>query len=439
MRGETPPAGQREKVIRQIVALLVLALAVRVTYVLLAVQSIGLDQFVGITPDSQTYFQAARDLFGSAPGESYALYLVGPGYGLILGLLQGLFGEGYIPGICFSIVMGTLAPVAVYLFAYGIFRRTGLSLLAGLICVLSPTSLSMSGRILTDQTFFTLHCFSLVCLIEGLRKGKMKWFIFAGLLCGIGALIRPAGQFWPYLFFLLPFVLPIPRVFVSRWQFLRRTAVVGLIALAMTLSWSARNYITGGVFTFGSVGVLTARNCIVAQIDGSRLHQRIWDLRVVYEKEDGDHTLPFAQYYENMQRRVKNTIEAYPGEFVHFFFQNLWENATEPDSYLPDDFPVLKDWGWAKIWEPLKVFNRVHFLVLVLSLLWVAIDRRWSALVILGLVFGYFTMVTGFSFWQASRLHYPAEMAWAILLAYALDRLYDRARNRPMNPEGIRF
>ncbi len=429
----------RKTVVWHLLGLFALGLLLRVGYVLMAVNNIGVDRFINITPDSQTYLAASREIFGSDAYGLFALYLVGPGYGFILGLLRVVFGEGFVPGMCFSIIMGALAPVAVYLFAYGIFRHLRLALLAGLICAVSHTSLSMSGRILTDQTFFTLHCFTLVCLIEGLRKGKWKWFVWAGLLCGVAALIRPAGQFWPYIFLALPFLLPLPAVFVSRTQLLGRVAVVGLLALSMTLSWSARNYFVNGVFTFGSVGILTARNCVVAQIDSARTGQKIWDLRKVYENEDGDHSISFAESNENMQRRVKQTIAAEPGKFVNFYFSNLWENAIVSNSYLPDDFPMLRELGWAQIWEVLKDINRVLNGIFVLSLVVLAVDRRWSALVILGIVFAYFTLVTGFSFWQGSRLHYPAEMAWAVLSAYLIVRLFSHWRQQPAPTGGSRF
>jgi 4-amino-4-deoxy-L-arabinose transferase-like glycosyltransferase len=297
----------------------------------------------------------------------------------------------------------------------------------------------MSGRILTDQTFFTLHCFALVCLLEGLRRDKWKWFVGAGLLCGVAALIRPAGQFWPYIFLFLPFILPLPEAFTSRTRSLGRVAVVGLLALTMTLSWSARNYFVNGVFTFGNVGIQTVRNCVVAQIDSVRLGKRITDMRVIYDGEDGDHKLPPAESFDNMQKRVRTTIATYPGEFVSFYFRNVWANAIESNPYLARDFPILVDLGWSRIWEILKNINRVLFLVSILALVLLARDKQWSGFVILGIVFAYFTLVTGFSFWQGSRLHYPAELAWAVLIAYMWVRLRSFWRKQPLQMGGVRF
>ena len=45
----------------------------------------------------------------------------------------------------------------------------------------------------------------------------------------------------------------------------------------------------------------------------------------------------------------------------------------------------------------------------------------WAlAWIVLGATFAAFTLLIGFSFWQGSRLHFPAEMAWSFLLAYLL-------------------
>jgi hypothetical protein len=52
-------------------------------------------------------------------------------------------------------------------------------------------------------------------------------------------------------------------------------------------------------------------------------------------------------------------------------------------------------------------------------------DHRWFAACVLGLTYASFSLLIGVSFWQGSRLHYPAEMAWSILVAYAIIRLLD--------------
>jgi len=52
--------------------------------------------------------------------------------------------------------------------------------------------------------------------------------------------------------------------------------------------------------------------------------------------------------------------------------------------------------------------------------MWLAAQQQWEGLLVLGSTYGFFTWTTGFSFWQGSRLHFPAEMAWSILLSYFL-------------------
>ncbi|MCK4222618.1 MAG: hypothetical protein KAX25_07050 [Dehalococcoidia bacterium] len=46
--------------------------------------------------------------------------------------------------------------------------------------------------------------------------------------------------------------------------------------------------------------------------------------------------------------------------------------------------------------------------------------RVGRAVLLLGGGFVYVTLVIGFSLWQGSRLHYPAEISWSILLAYTI-------------------
>jgi hypothetical protein len=46
--------------------------------------------------------------------------------------------------------------------------------------------------------------------------------------------------------------------------------------------------------------------------------------------------------------------------------------------------------------------------------------RRWRAFVYLGTLYLYFTLMIGFTRWQGSRLFYPGQIAWAIVIGWLI-------------------
>jgi len=50
--------------------------------------------------------------------------------------------------------------------------------------------------------------------------------------------------------------------------------------------------------------------------------------------------------------------------------------------------------------------------------------RQWRALSFPGLMYFYFALMAGFGCWQGSRLFYPAQIAWAIVIAFLMVNLF---------------
>ncbi|MEE8576731.1 MAG: glycosyltransferase family 39 protein, partial [candidate division Zixibacteria bacterium] len=301
-------------------------LVLRLTYLYFALDHLGMEGFWKRAPDTRVYLTVANEILGGAPLGQYSLFRVGPGYGFILAAIKTVFGSAPIYSLLFSVLMGGLAPVAVYLFAFSLFRRKRLALASSLISAFSITSISLSCYILTDQTYFTMQCLALVMFVEGLRRAGIGWFIASGLLTGAAALVRPSGQLWPLIFLVIPFLVPVPDAFHSRRKFIRLAVLTGILSLAIVSSWSVRNYAVTGVFTFGSNGMLTLRNCMVSQVEADGNNDEVVRLRNAYIKEDGDLGPEYANAYTLARARVWSTVKEKPGEFIHYYFLNLWNN-----------------------------------------------------------------------------------------------------------------
>ncbi len=406
--------------------LFLVALTMRLGYLWLAVRHLTLEGFWRYAQDTGLYLLVAQHLQSSQPLGEYGLLRIGPGYALILAAIQSVFGQNPYYPILFSVLMGCLAPVLVYLLAWYLTENRSVAFISGFFAAVSLTSVALSCHILTDQPFFTFHAAALVCFVLGFRTGKVKWFVIAGIIAGYAAYIRPVGQMWPYLFFLIPLLLPRQEMFSSRTDMLKRAGVTAAVMLIMVLGWSARNYIVHDQFTFGTNGALTVRSCLVAQVTADRTREtNIVGYRDIWEEEDGDRDLErFEGAAARAKVRVIEALEEYPGPMFRAYFRNIEDNIKAANYYAQRQVPELAGFmGWLNA----AVRNWLAWLIVVVTVVGVGFlwkDRNYLAAGLLGLTYFYFTMILGASFWQGSRLHYPAEMAWAILATYAGYRLW---------------
>ncbi len=406
--------------------LFLVALTMRLGYLWLAVRHLTLDGFWRYAPDTNLYLYVAQHIQSHHFLGDYGLLRIGPGYALILAAIQSVFGNDPLYPILFSVLMGCLAPIFVYLLAWHLTQNRTVAFISGFFSALSLTSVALSCHILTDQPFFTFHAAALVCFVLGFRTGKVKWFAIAGLVAGYAAYIRPVGQLWPYLFFLIPLVLPRQEVFSSRTDMLRRVGVTGAVMLVMVLGWSARNYVVHDLFTFGTNGVLTVRSCLVAQVTADRTREtNIVGYRDLWEEEDGDRDLErFEGAAARAKVRVIEALKEYPGPMFRAYFRNLEDNIKASNHYAQGQVPELA--GFMGLLNT-AVKRWLGWLIAVMTLAGIGFlwrDKYHLAAALLGVAYAYFTLILGASFWQGSRLHYPAEMAWAILATYAGYRLY---------------
>lgn len=410
---------------RDLISLVVLAALVRVTYLLAGLKSMDLSRLAMLASDSATY-TALAEYFLTGQGDGIKHLLVaGPGYPAVLAGLGAVFGTGSWPPVLLNVVLGAMAPVAVYLLAELLLRDRTIALLSGLFVALSFTGLSMSTSILTDQPYYTLQAVGLVAFVKGWQTGRARWFVSAGLLSAVAVNIRAVGQLWPYAFFVLSlwYYLRVPAA-RERGRFLR-SLWTPAIMLCLIAGWSMFNQARYGVFAFTSNGVraawaYTAASAVADHTPGGGFDsvRTAWWYEI-YEPEDG--SVPTeAQIYTQMKSRVLDVLKQHPGWMAETFFTTVWRNARASNHFAEDQVPQ-----WKAFWVFLRraCHDQLNPLLLVMSLaalMILAWTRAWESLGILGVTYLYFTVLAGFSFWQGSRLHFPAEMAWSVLVSCAL-------------------
>jgi len=406
---------------RDLLLLVTGALFLRLLYVVLSDQHLGLNYFKFWPPDTYTYW-AVSDLILGASGNlvNEALFRVGPGYGAILASVRLVFGEGALPPIALNIVLGCLAPVFVYLIAQMLFNSRKISLLAGLLAATSYTGISMSGVILTDQPFYTLHAATTWLFLRGYRDQNWKSFVAAGLIGAVALMVRPSGQFFWLIFLAIVIICP-PRLKGSHFRRILLGSSTGLIMLATVGAWTLHNVIKFDTLSFGSNGMITIKNCVIAPAyERFTGEGTIVELRKQWAREDSVGISNFVDYYDNTRNRVVREFKTHPNWMLKTYWFNLEQNIAEPNYYPRKQLPIDEKYTrWVERACSKSVSNYLVLISLV-SLLMLLIRRSWLPFMLLGATYFYFSLIVGLSLWQGSRLHYPAEIAWAPLLSYFL-------------------
>ncbi|MEW6050729.1 MAG: glycosyltransferase family 39 protein [Candidatus Zixiibacteriota bacterium] len=395
------------------------ALILRIIYFVLAIRDVGLISACQYSPDS-TFYQSIADSFLSGQWHaSTSLLKVGPGYGMMLAAVKAIFGPGLIAPVALNILLGSLAPVLIYLIAQSLFENRLVSLVAGAISAVSLTSVALSSQILTDQPFFTIHAAAILAFTNGIRTARFQWFLAAGALGAWGAYVRSAGEPWLYLFAALILLAPRPPTFCSRRHFVRTASVTVLIMLLMVASWSWRNRQVHGLYTFGTNGVMSLRSYLLPLAVGSHTPgSNMSQLGLTWSIEDGDNSLPPKEAYGLARQRVIRVLREHPGWMFDAYFAALKDNIRNINIFLYQQIPSLR---WFTILEDRVMVTWLGYLIVAASFIGLVImiaRRQYLAAMLLGTTYAYFTFIAGFSFSQGSRLHYPAEMAWSILTAY---------------------
>ncbi|MFH1374718.1 MAG: glycosyltransferase family 39 protein [bacterium] len=418
-----------------VLLLWLVGLTLRVGYLLAGLKTQMLEQVVAFSPDSRRYLYVADYLLRTNADGEYYLFQLGPGYPGILAVLELAFGPGLSAPFIFSLILGSLAPVIIYLTAWYLLGSRTVALLAGLIAAVSTTSLALSCSLLTDQSFFTFHAAALLMFVIGMRTGEKRWFVAAGFLAGGATCIRYVNQLWLAVFVLIALLVPVAGRFRSRRVLLARVGLTAGIMLLMIVLWSTWNYTRHGVFAFAGNGLSTARGYWAARAIAEHtegIDTKEAGLQFVTEDKElfGDRKLTVAEDYQRKQQHLRRMISEHPGWFLATYFRTIRDNVVARNYFPARQVPALASfWRWLGDLSE-KWLHPLWFLAALAGLGLMIHAGHRLAWILLGFTFVYFTLVTGFSFWQGSRLHYPAEMAASICVVYLIWHLAGIVKRR---------
>lgn len=152
------------------------------------------------------------------------------GYSGLLALFYKLFGSSIVTAPVVNAFVGTLLVFVVHRLArYGLSQNR--ARIAGVLCAIHPGLIAYSAVVMTEQT---AGLFVLAAGWVAVAHRRNAWGIVgAGLLIGVGSLVRPASLL---AIFALALVGPMPL-----WKSGVRAVAMGLVALLPILPWTYRN------------------------------------------------------------------------------------------------------------------------------------------------------------------------------------------------------
>ena len=215
------------KMFNDIMLLFVLALLVRLSYLLFFVELEYL-----FTEDQSLYIHLAQQLpesgfLGVTPERV-------PGYPFFISTIYILFGESIWNVILAQILIDSISCVIIASMANSIFRKGFWT--AGILSAINLNMVVLSVSILTDTLFLFLFVIFLFSLLKYLKNKQIKWLFLLVLFISMATLVRPSSYY----------LLPILLIGLVSWRLWRRDNILKIMSLTV-LYLAVVGIILGGI------------------------------------------------------------------------------------------------------------------------------------------------------------------------------------------------
>ena len=405
------------------------ALFIRMVYLLLVVNQIGFDGLMTALPDTINYLKVADDfLNGTNYGENYIL-IFGPGYASFLAAILFISGKTSILIVLIQVVLSSLSCVLIYNLALRLTDSSKTALIASILAILSGTSISLSVVVLSDTLYFFMFLLGLSLYIKALEKTYWRLFICSGILIGSAILIRSIGQLFPLAMFIfaLPFICK-KATFGSgiRIHFNKNLTIKVISGICIVLLiqgvWIVRNYKVHDIAILTSAGhggIGNVAAFALEKIEGRNYREIRDEWHIMYKDQHNLKVLSPKESRNIDTAESKKIIKEHPWEVLGAYFSLTWENLMAVNTLNRILFPELKaemikfEYFWRK--EPVK---HSCFILSMIGLITLLCKRKYKIALILGIVYFYCASTIGFTRWQGSRLFFPGQIAWSILIGY---------------------
>lgn len=166
-----------------------------------------------------------------------------PGYSFFLAGIYWLLGPTLTGARVANMALGGGTAVLVYLLGLQLFERRT-ARLASLLAAVFPGQIFFVPVLYSEILFTFMFVLGLLLIVLALRcpVGQRRWWLLAlGVLTGGAALVRGQGLFLPPMAFVAWKLLGVPWTRALTW-----TAAIAVLAVAVILPWTVRNYLVLG-------------------------------------------------------------------------------------------------------------------------------------------------------------------------------------------------
>ncbi len=410
-----------------------IALALRLLFFSEMTRQLSPAQMAELTPDVQDYFAAAKAIVQEFDLSSRGVVFFGPGYPLFLALVGKIGGFSPHFHIIVQLLLSAWGAVLVSKFAWELTGDSTVSGIAGLLNACSITSISLANILLSETLFFVLLTGGALVFVKAVKYSR-RWLLFwAALIFSYALLVRSMGQF-----------LFVPLIFVALayWRHLfpadkkafvgRMAGVVGLtvVLLLVNFGWSAWNAHRYG-FSFFALSAPGGMAHIVrlaeAKIEGISYEEAARR----FEEEIQSNPVDSADYYRlfiaQTKEKLSGLVRSHPLPLLSVYFNNMFNEINNEWGLQGILLPQWKASIRRLIsWSYKKGLNYRVFLLTLLGFFLLLRRKEYRLLVVLLSFYLYFALIAGFSHWQSNRIFYPAQMSWAVAVAYSLQWGYRR-------------
>ncbi len=404
---------------RDLLFLFLFAVLIRAAYFILMLTQVSGQQLMSLAPDTVAYVFDARQLLMGHIRPDGAVTTYGPGFVVFLAVVFFLSGVGPWVTIILQILMSGLSCLIVYRLGRELTGSRPAGYIAAILLALSFTSISLATFILSDTLFFFLFVWGNLFFLLGLKKQRMSYIVWSGILIGVAALVRTIGQFWPVgMLAVVVFARydgKFPRIPISRSRYILRGFVAPLIAIVIMALWAGRNYIAYDLpmvaFT-GAGGPANVAALTEARLEGREKNQVMADWDEAYKQKTGKTDLDRIDLYRVYSSAARKALAAHPLEMLRTYIRLVWQNMNESNELVRVQLPKYKWTILEKMyWLRDQGLHVLPFWLTVAGFILMLVTGRWRALVFLGLYYVYFASMMGFTQWQGSRLFYPSQAA----------------------------
>jgi 4-amino-4-deoxy-L-arabinose transferase-like glycosyltransferase len=413
-----------------VAGLFCLALAIRILYNLTVAKNY-VAEF-----DSRIYQQMAFNLIS---GHCFCLKLSMPTTGrapLWPGIIAGitmLFGPDNLYVRLFLCVIGSGTCIVVYLFTRDLFGKR-IALFAGILASIYPGLFIYDGWLYSESIFTFLllaFCYTLY-LVQ--QTSKYSWMIISGVLLGLLSLTRPNGLIILGLVILWGII--IARKKYLSWRVVTRgTVIIALIALAIVMPWTIRNYTITQKFVpvatgdgFVLLGAYTNMTLDSTPYKGMWVGPHLSNPAIVKRYPDcyaECEVRQNADYEHFAVQWIQAHITSMP-YLLSLHFINMWRPST-PEADLPmNQFP--ERFSSKIVIAMIPIISIPVFLLAAFGLL-VTWRRKWRQLLFIYLMIG-LTIAQCIFFYGSSRFRAPIEPMLIILVSGAIWWITLNVQNR---------